>query len=57
MLFQGASSKVPVEYVNYILCKTFGWTYEELLKQPSDFVEQMIDIIKLENKLKNGRYN
>lgn len=57
MFFQGASNKMPIEYINYTLCKTFGWTYEELIEQPSDFIEQMIDIIKLENKLKNGRYN
>jgi hypothetical protein len=55
MFFQGASKKVPIEYINYTLCKTFGWTYQQLLEQPADFVEQMIDIIKVENKFKNGR--
>jgi hypothetical protein len=57
MFFQGSSTKVPVEYINYNLCKTFGWTYEQLLEQPSDFIEKMIDIIKIENKFKNGRRN
>lgn len=57
MFFQGSSSKVPMEYINFTLCKTFGWTYEQLISQPSDFVEMMIDIIKIENKFKNGRRN
>jgi hypothetical protein len=52
---QGVSNRVPIEYINYTLCKTFGWTYKELMEQPSDFVEEMIDIINIDNKIKNGR--
>ena len=55
MYFQGSTSEVPIEYINYTLCKTFGWTYEQLMKQPTDFIEKMISIIKIENKFKNGR--
>lgn len=55
MFFQGSSTEAPIDYVNYVLCKTFGWTYNELMKQPADFVEKMLNIIKIENKFKNGR--
>lgn len=55
MFFQGSSTEAPLEYINYILCKTFNWTYEELMKQPADFIEKMLSIIKIENSTKNGR--
>lgn len=55
MFFQGSVSEVPIEYINYTLCRTFNWTYEELMKQPADFIEKMLSIIKIENKFKNGR--
>jgi len=54
MFFQGSSTKVPKEYINYKLCKTFGWTYKQLMNQPSDFINEMISIINIEEK--NARY-
>jgi len=53
--FQGASTEIPKEVVMYRLCEKFGWTYKEIMNQPSDFIDKMITIMSIENKLKNGR--
>jgi hypothetical protein len=39
----------------YRLCEKFGWTYKDIMSQPSDFIDKMITIMSIENKLKNGR--
>ena len=37
-------------FMVYILCKTFGWDYWTLMKQPIPFINSMIDMIIKENK-------
>jgi len=50
MFLQGASSEPPEEYLNYLLCSKFGWTYNELMNQPAEFVRKMIIIMNTEEK-------
>ena len=50
---QGVSTAVPPEYLNFVLCREFGWTYEQLMSQPADFVESMLMILNVERKHRN----
>jgi len=45
------SSDVPKEYLNYIICKEMGWTHEELMSQPRHFVEEMMQVISIKQKI------
>jgi hypothetical protein len=44
-------SEPPEEYLNYLLCSKFGWTYDELQKQPASFVSEMLIIMNAEKKI------
>lgn len=59
--FTETTKKVPDEYIEYILCKEFGWTYQELMSQPADFVERLLLIRNIERKYarsnKGDNYN
>jgi hypothetical protein len=37
----------------YKLCEKFGWTYNDIMNQPKDFIEKIVTIMSIENK-KNG---
>lgn len=34
------------------MCKTFGWTHEQLMNQPASFIDDMILVMSSENKAK-----
>lgn len=52
---QGSSSRAPEEYLNFLLCEKFGWTFDELASQPEEFVETMIVVMNMVNKMRNKR--
>lgn len=54
--FQGVVSQAPNEFINYKLCEKFNWTYQELMSQPVSFIESILRIMEIENKLKNAKY-
>jgi len=39
---------VPRPYLDYVLCKHFGWTPSELDAQPSDRILEFLTIIRIE---------
>lgn len=46
--------KIVTTYNNYILCKTFGWTEEELLTKNSwSFYNDCITLLSMQSKLEN----
>jgi hypothetical protein len=52
---QGSSSQAPNQYIDFILCEKFGWTFEELYSQPRGFIEEMITVMGIVNKVRNKR--
>lgn len=52
---EGVNTQAPIEYIQYLLCKEFGWTYQELMEQPTDFVENILTVMSIVNKKKNGK--
>jgi hypothetical protein len=44
---------VPPEYIDYLLCKTFGWTVTELDEQPRDRILNFLTIIRIEGQFQN----
>jgi hypothetical protein len=52
MFLQGVKSSPPEEYLNYLLCVKFGWDYEQLMKQPANFIRNMLLIMSTEEKIK-----
>jgi hypothetical protein len=56
LFMEGINSNAPQEFIDYTLCKEMGWTYRDLMEQPSSFVKKMLDVIKLVKKqqTKNG---
>ncbi len=51
------ATEPPIEYLNYILCKELGWTYNDLMEQPKSFVDEMLEVMEIKKKfdLKHGR--
>jgi len=51
LYFRGSTSGgIPDAYINYLLCKTFSWTYEQLMSQPASFIEEILLTMGAENK-------
>lgn len=46
-----SKNKDMVTTFSYVLCKTFGWDYWTLVKQPLPFIWMLLDQIDKENKL------
>lgn len=44
---------MPRAYLDYLLCKQFGWTIAELDDQPSDRILEFLTIIRVEGSFKN----
>ena len=44
---------VPQDYVDYLLCKKFGWTIQELDDAPSDRIRRFLTIIRIEGNFEN----
>ena len=57
----GSSTETPSEYINFILCEKFGWTFQDLASQPASFIQDILTVLEVVNKLrekelgKNGR--
>lgn len=51
---KGVNTDAPDQYINYILCKEFGWSFKDLYEQPKSFVDEMIAIIGIVNKVKKS---
>ncbi len=51
---ESSKGRLPTEedwiYVTHILCKTYGWTLQELRKQPMRFVSGLMSKISLDKK-------
>jgi hypothetical protein len=47
---------MPREYVNYLICKEFGWNYKDLMEQPRFFIEEMIQIMGISKKMEKRIY-
>jgi len=54
--FRGVIKETPDEYLNYLLCKTFKWTYEELMSQPASFIEDLLFVMGTEGKEARKRW-
>jgi hypothetical protein len=52
---QNVSTDPPKELIMYRLAEKFGWTYEQIIEQPNEFIERMITIMSIENKKKNDK--
>ncbi|KKL45371.1 hypothetical protein LCGC14_2356360 [marine sediment metagenome] len=54
---ESGKGRLPTEedwiYVTHILCKTYGWTLQELKKQPMRFVSGLMAKIALDKKREN----
>jgi hypothetical protein len=48
---EGVTSEAPSPYINYMLCKELGWSYRDLIEQPRSFVEEMIEVMGIVNKM------
>jgi len=46
-------ARAPEEYIDYVLCKTFGWTPEQLERQDSQKIEEFLLIINLEREVQD----
>jgi hypothetical protein len=44
---------VPRQYLDYLLCKHFGWTPSELDSQPSDRILEFLTIIRIEGSFQS----
>ena len=53
LFFQGITKEAPNEYVSYLLCEKFGWTYQELMSQPTDFIDGLLLTMNIEKKSRN----
>jgi hypothetical protein len=42
-------------YSAYHLCKEFGWTVDELLSQPADYVQEFIQIGNIIGEVRNQK--
>lgn len=53
--FKSNNDKTPMppEYIDYLLCKKFGWTPVELDMQPQDRIIQFLTIMKIEGAFEN----
>lgn len=52
---QGSSSRAPEEYLNFLLCEKFGWTFDELAAQPEEFISSMLLVMNTINKVRNKK--
>lgn len=55
-LANSSEVEAPPEYVDYLLCKHFGWTITELYDQPSHKVAQFLTIINIEAQHNKGDF-
>lgn len=54
-LWRKSSTKAPPEYIDYILCKTFGWTPQELDAQDNNRINTFLQIMNLEAEEKERK--
>lgn len=45
----------PDELVEFMLCKEFGWTINELYEQPESKVQRFIQIITTRNEIRQAK--
>ena len=50
-----SGKNTPPEYIEYYLCKEFGWTINELYSQPWDKIDTFLKIINIETQFKNNK--
>ena len=43
-------------FIVHTLCKTYGWTYQELVEQPIPFVYGLLDGLHIEKELEEKAY-
>lgn len=53
LFMEGIKSDAPQEFIDYTLCKEMGWSYRDLMEQPSSFVKKMLDVIRMVKKYQN----
>lgn len=53
---QGVQTAAPPEYATFVLCREFGWTYEELMRQPRHFVDDMLSMIGIIERTKKKNH-
>lgn len=54
---EGAKSNPPNELLTYLVCKEFGWNYQEVMEAPEFFIDTMILISGIKNKYDNKRFH
>lgn len=54
---RGYTDNAPIEYMEMIICREFGWTYDELEAQPADRIQQVMAFLSIEGKEQKRRNN
>lgn len=49
--FEGVTTRPPLEYLEFLLCKEFGWTWQDLRSQPRQFISDMLEVMAIKSKL------
>lgn len=53
---EGVTGKAPASYLQFLLCREFGWTYRDLEGQPAHFINDMLDTLLVVRSVERKRH-
>jgi hypothetical protein len=49
--FEGVTRQPPIEYLEFLLCERFGWTWQDINNQPREFINNMLEVMAIKSKI------